>query len=117
VGRELDIIEHVEHEVVDRHGVPCRICFRGIFLAPGAVKNGLQNRSGLWVRSINHRDSIGIILDDPAALIALHLCPDMAVIIYLEYKRHDSYANAGRALCNPYVRPERGAWDPFSIIP
>jgi hypothetical protein len=44
----------------------------------------------------------------------------MAFFIYLEYKRHDTYANAGRALCNPErASQKRGlvAWYPFSVTP
>ena len=51
VWSELDIVEYVEHEMIDRHRAPGRTRFLGLFFAPCAVKNRLYNRSWFWVRS------------------------------------------------------------------
>jgi hypothetical protein len=86
--RELDVIEDVEHEVIDRHGVPRLTLFWQDFLAPGAVKNGLYNRPGFRTRSVQQRNSIGVILDRCPAVVAAKLRAQMAFVVYLKYKRH-----------------------------
>jgi hypothetical protein len=103
--RELDIIQHIEHEVIDRHGVPGRIRFRCPLFALCAVKNGLYGRSRFGTRSVQQRDSICKILNCSAAVVALDFWSRMAFVVYLKYKRHGRTLRqvvcSARATCLP----------------
>lgn len=88
--RELDVVEDVEHEVIERHGVPRLTLFLKGFLAPGAMKYGLYNRPGFWTWRVHQRNSIGVILDHWPAVVAAKLRAQMAFVVHLKYKRRKS---------------------------
>jgi len=87
--RQLDVVEEIEHEVVNRHRTPRLVYFLRLFLATSAKENRLQNLTGLRTLGIKQRDSMSMILDDPTTTVATYLWARAAFVVYLEYERHN----------------------------
>ena len=98
--RELDIVEYVEHEVIDRHRATRRTRILQAFFTVCTMKNRLDNRSGLWILNIQQRSSPGIILNGCTAAVAPYFRGYTALVVYLKYKRHEDHATSGWAPCN-----------------
>jgi hypothetical protein len=88
VRRELDIIKHVEHEVIDRHRSPRCARFLLLLLAMCALKNRLYDGSGFGAWRFQHRNAVGVILYNASTRVAAYLGAGMAFVIYLKYKCH-----------------------------
>ncbi len=103
IRHELNIVEYVEHEMINRHRAPrcppCLCLFR-FLLTTCAVKKRRSNSPGVQFFSIEQGNSVGVILNDPSTGITLYFWVRLAFVIYLEYKCHKTRLSVDRSVCN-----------------
>jgi hypothetical protein len=85
---KLNIVEHAEQELVDRHFAPFHVCFLGLFFATVTKKNGLECFSRFRTGSTQNSDPVCVVLNHTAATVASYFRTWISGFVYLKYDGH-----------------------------